>query len=112
MILFSFSILAAADPNVDAGVGAGAFGLTLGCLLVSIAAGVLFYLLPTFIAMTRRHPNTASIAILNIFLGWTFIGYIVALVWAFSAITKHGNISVNVYNDQSRGSGKDDFDFN
>lgn len=46
----------------------------------------LTYILPTIIALLRNHPNTAPIAIVNLFLGWTVIGYIVALAWAFTAI--------------------------
>jgi hypothetical protein len=33
-------------------------------------------------ARRRRHPNTVAIGILNLFLGWTFLGWVAALVWA------------------------------
>lgn len=46
------------------------------------------YFLPTFIASRRRHPNGTSIFLLNLFLGWTFIGWLVALIWSASAITR------------------------
>jgi hypothetical protein len=46
--------------------------------------GLAFYFIPTFIALSRRHPKEASIIVLNIFLGWTLIGWIVALIWSFS----------------------------
>jgi Superinfection immunity protein len=42
------------------------------------------YFVPAFVAVSRSHRNTASIVILNIFLGWTFIGWLVALVWSFT----------------------------
>lgn len=41
------------------------------------------YFLPAFLA--RNKPNFTSILILNIFAGWTFIGWIIALVWALSS---------------------------
>ncbi len=41
------------------------------------------YLLPLIVALSRKVPNVGSIVIINIFLGWTFIGWIVALAMAF-----------------------------
>ena len=40
------------------------------------------YFLPTLIASFSRHRDLASIFMLNLFLGWTFICWIVALVWS------------------------------
>jgi T4 superinfection immunity protein len=40
------------------------------------------YFLPTFVALGRHHRNSAAIALLNLFLGWTLLGWVVALVWA------------------------------
>lgn len=40
------------------------------------------YFLPTIIAYHRRHRNLLAILILNIFLGWTLLGWVGALVWA------------------------------
>jgi hypothetical protein len=44
--------------------------------------GFVFYFLPTIIALARSQRNTLSIFLLNFFLGWTAIGWVVALVWA------------------------------
>jgi predicted RNA-binding Zn-ribbon protein involved in translation (DUF1610 family) len=41
---------------------------------------VCFYLLPTIIG--RNKKNIAGIALLNVFLGWTFFGWLGALIWA------------------------------
>lgn len=41
-----------------------------------------FYFLPTIIALMRGRRNTLAIFLLNFFLGWTFIGWVVSLVWA------------------------------
>jgi hypothetical protein len=40
------------------------------------------YFLPTIIAVLRKKRNALAIFLLNIFLGWTFIGWVVALVWS------------------------------
>jgi hypothetical protein len=41
------------------------------------------YMLPTYEAYELKHPNLTSIAVLNFFLGWTLLGWVVAAVWAF-----------------------------
>ncbi len=37
--------------------------------------------LPTIIAFQRGHESRISILLLNLFLGWTVVGWIVALIW-------------------------------
>ena len=44
----------------------------------------LLYMLPTIIAAVHQRTNTGAIAALNVLLGWTFIGWVVALVWAMT----------------------------
>lgn len=44
----------------------------------------LLYFLPTLIAEIRGKVNASAIFVLNLFLGWTFIGWVVSLVWAFT----------------------------
>jgi len=48
--------------------------------IVTVLTG--FYMLPWAIAATRHKENTATIALLNVFVGWSGIGWIVALVLA------------------------------
>lgn len=43
------------------------------------------YWLPTLIAIVRQTPSALGVAMLNFFLGWTVIGWIMALVWALAA---------------------------
>jgi hypothetical protein len=43
------------------------------------------YWLPTLIAIVRRTPSALGVAALNFFLGWTGIGWILALIWALAA---------------------------
>jgi hypothetical protein len=49
-----------------------------------ILISLLFYFLPSFIAWARHHHNSAAIFIVNLLLGFSMIGWIIALVWAFS----------------------------
>lgn len=44
--------------------------------------GFVMYFLPVIVALVRSRRDTVSIFLLNLFLGWTFIGWVVALVWA------------------------------
>ncbi len=41
-----------------------------------------FYFLPTLIAFLRQHKNKLAIFLLNLFLGWTVLGWVVSLVWS------------------------------
>lgn len=53
-----------------------------GVGIIFFILGLLLYFLPTILAVTRKHPNTLAIFLLNFFLGWSFIGWVVALVWS------------------------------
>ena len=58
--------------------------------------GILFlalYFLPATIASARGHHNRLAIWVLNLFLGWTALGWIAALVWAFTAVRATGPAS-------------------
>ena len=44
--------------------------------------GFVMYFLPSIIALVRSKRDITAILLLNLFLGWTFIGWVVALVWA------------------------------
>lgn len=43
---------------------------------------LILYFLPSIIALARSKRDTLAIFLLNLFLGWSVIGWIVALVWA------------------------------
>jgi len=42
----------------------------------------LFYFLPFAIAFNKKRANSGAIFAINLFLGWSLIGWVVALVWA------------------------------
>ena len=54
--------------------------LTLFFCIVSLG----IYFLPAIVAFQRAHKNSASILVVNIFLGWTLLGWVVALAWSFT----------------------------
>ena len=44
--------------------------------------GFVMYFLPSIIALARSKRDTLAIFMLNLFLGWSVIGWIIALIWA------------------------------
>ncbi len=48
--------------------------------LAWVIGGFALYFLPTLIARNKHNAN--SVAVINLFLGWTFIGWIIALAMA------------------------------
>lgn len=46
---------------------------------------LLIYLYPYIVSVLRKHRNSTYILILNLFFGWTLIGWVVSLVWAFTS---------------------------
>ena len=46
------------------------------------SVGFVMYFLPSIIAIVRSKRDITAIVLLNLFLGWTAIGWVVALIWA------------------------------
>lgn len=51
-------------------------GLTVLAVLVGV------YMAPTGVALLRGHRQWPAIAVLNVLLGWTVLGWCAALVWS------------------------------
>jgi hypothetical protein len=49
--------------------------------MVTLTLMTLFYFLPTLIASQRGH-GVGGVLVLNIFFGWTGIGWIALMLWA------------------------------
>jgi Superinfection immunity protein len=60
---------------------------------VVIVVGGVLYLAPTFLSAARGHHNSTAIFLLNLFLGWTVIGWVAALVWAATAV-RSGRLTI------------------
>ncbi len=52
-------------------------------ILIGVIAFVVHFL-PTFVAGSRHVTNFWWIFLINLFFGWTLIGWVIALVWAAS----------------------------
>ncbi len=52
-------------------------------VLLILCIFVILYFLPTIIAFSSNRKNKVAIFVLNLLLGWTFFGWVGALVWAF-----------------------------
>lgn len=50
--------------------------------LIILVLGFVIYFLPAIIVANRDHRHWLAIQILNLILGWTVLGWIVALVWS------------------------------
>jgi hypothetical protein len=58
--------------------------LVTGFFVLGLLVAV--YFAPCLIAGIRNHHQSGSILVINLFLGWTFIGWVVALAMACSAV--------------------------
>jgi hypothetical protein len=47
--------------------------------------GIGFYFLPAIIAAVRHTHNAAGILLLNLFFGWTGVGWLIVLVMALAS---------------------------
>ena len=54
----------------------------MGFVLIILA--IVLYFLPYFNAKSRKHSKVEGIALLNLFLGWTLLGWVGALIWSVS----------------------------
>jgi hypothetical protein len=65
----------------------GAAGSLLEVALGLIALGgvVALYFLPFLLAKHRKHHQSDAILLTNLLLGWTAIGWVVALIWSATA---------------------------
>jgi hypothetical protein len=55
-------------------------GLIVLLAIVVVCLAITF--LPAIIAYRRKHNQKLAIFMLTLFTGWTFIGWVVAIVWA------------------------------
>ena len=52
--------------------------------VVAFIGAVALYVSPWLVALKRSHPKAAAIGVLNLFAGWTVIGWVGALTWAYT----------------------------
>ena len=72
-------LVSCVPPYWDSSFGWSPFvGFPFG--LVSLG----LYFLPTILAAVRHKRNILGVVLLNVFAGWTIIGWIIALVWSLT----------------------------
>lgn len=57
-------------------------GLDFVLFIFAIGVGYMIYTIPAWVAYFRYHKNAWPITIVNLLFGWTFIGWVIALVWS------------------------------
>jgi Superinfection immunity protein len=67
---------------MNALAAAGSSGGNVALALLLWAGLILGYFIPTIVAMVRHVPNKGSVIVINVFLGWTIVGWVVALAMA------------------------------
>ncbi len=81
----------------------GKFGITEIIVLVMI---VPLYFVPAIIASSRRAADKTGIFLLNLFLGWTFLGWIGSLIWACVGKKESMPMIFNINNRHPESAGK------
>lgn len=71
-------LFAARQGEAAAGVFLIGGLVCLGVFLLAI------YFTPFLLALLRGHPDTLAIFVLNLLLGFTFVGWVLALVWSLT----------------------------
>ena len=56
--------------------------------VMAVIALISCYFMPTFVALLCDKHEAGSVALVNFFLGWTVIGWLLAFVWAASGKTR------------------------
>lgn len=51
-------------------------------VIIVLTVSLILYFLPSIIAWHSKKPNFLAIFVLNIFLGWTLVFWVLALVWS------------------------------
>lgn len=53
-------------------------GTTIGFII-----GLAVYFVPAIVAFARGHKSKIGVTLFNLFLGWTLLGWVFALIWSF-----------------------------
>lgn len=97
LIVGAIVLLAIRYPNYRASSDSDVWVVLAAVLLALFTLG---YMLPSSIAIVRKVRNVGSIIVINFFLGWTLIGWIVALAMAASSKPQPLQQQTNVYVQQ------------
>lgn len=79
------------DASMRAGLRPSAGGQVAAAAIMAAAAiggvllGFMIYFLPTLVAWDRRHRERTPIFLVNLFFGWSVLGWIIAFIWSFTS---------------------------
>lgn len=66
--------------------------------VVLVSLLIALYLIPVVVGVARHAPDLGSIAVINILLGWTFVGWVLALALAMRSARPAGPVVQLVQN--------------
>ena len=78
VLLLCLKINNTPDMSFEGGIIASLVFATISVFLFVL------YFTPTIVAVNNDSPQTQAVMVLNLFLGWTLVGWVMALVWAVS----------------------------
>lgn len=61
---------------------------------LALVVSLVIYFIPRIIGFIRGHASKLGIFALNLFLGWTMILWLVALIWSLSNKSSSQNVTV------------------
>ncbi len=67
---------------ISFGIGSGKNSIAAVFAAVFFPSAIALYFLPTIEAKLNNNSNSMSVFLVNFFLGWTLLGWVVALAWA------------------------------
>jgi len=83
-------------------------------IILAFLIGLAIHFIPTIIAVGKEHPSKGAIFAVNLFLGWTLLGWVGALIWALSSPAKvqrvvEEDIFINDYQNRAYSQSPSDF---
>jgi len=51
---------------------------------IGFIIGLAVYFIPAILAFARDHKSKVGVTLFNLFLGWTLLGWVFSLIWAFN----------------------------
>lgn len=72
----------------------------VGVRLALILGGIVVYFIPCYIALDRQHHLRRLICAINIFLGWTVVGWVVALAMSLTGVRKSAKALDEYFGDK------------
>ena len=59
--------------------------------ILFMCVALIVYFLPSMVAHDRKHHNKEAIFLLNLLLGWTVLGWVIAAIWAVTKDKQEGS---------------------